>query len=108
MYGSKKMCAVCLVVYILIIVGALNWGLVGAGWLFGGGADWNVVHKLLGKWMQVEAVVYLLVGLAGLYKLFLYGKCCGKHACGNCGSGDCKGCCSCGNPNCNGNCQPKP
>jgi uncharacterized membrane protein YuzA (DUF378 family) len=62
--------------YILVVVGALNWGLVGLGWL-AGGADWNVVHMLLGSWMKVEAVVYVLVGLAGVYKLAMCGKCCG-------------------------------
>lgn len=61
--------------YILVVVGALNWGLVGLGWLVGGGSDWNVVHMLLGAWMQVEAIVYVLVGLAGVYKLVMCGKC---------------------------------
>lgn len=54
---------------ILVIVGALNWGLVGLGWLMGG-ADWNVVHMLLGSWQTVEAVVYILVGLSGLWLLW--------------------------------------
>ncbi len=61
---------------ILVIVGALNWGLVGLGWL-AGGADWNVVHMLLGKWMSVEAVVYVLVGLGGIYQLVMCAK--GEH-----------------------------
>lgn len=65
----------------LVTVGALNWGLVGLGWL-AGGSDWNVVHMLLGQWMKVEAVVYVLVGLAGVYKLAMCSKCCG----GNCGT----------------------
>lgn len=50
----------------LAVIGAVNWGLVGAGWL-AGNADWNVVHMLLGAWPQVEAVVYVLVGLSGLW-----------------------------------------
>jgi uncharacterized protein len=52
----------------LVLVGAVNWGLVGLGWLMGG-ADWNVVHMILGKWMTLEAVVYVLVGLSGIYML---------------------------------------
>ena len=86
---------------VLVIVGALNWGLVGLGMLMGKGADWNVVHMLLGQWMTVEAVVYLLVGLAGLYKMVMCGKCCSKGSC--CGGS----CCACGNPNCNGSCGMK-
>ncbi len=60
---------------ILVTIGALNWGLVGLGWLVGG-ADWNVVHILLGAWMKVEAVVYVLVGLAGVYKLVMCSRNC--------------------------------
>lgn len=54
---------------LLVVVGALNWGLVGLGWLMGG-ADWNVVHMILGSWMSVEAIVYVLVGVAGLWMLW--------------------------------------
>lgn len=50
----------------LLIIGGLNWGLVGLGWLMGG-ADWNVVHMILGTWMNVEALVYVLVGLSALW-----------------------------------------
>ena len=50
----------------LAAIGAVNWGLVGAGWL-AGNADWNVVHMLLGSSAQLEAVVYVLVGLSGLW-----------------------------------------
>jgi uncharacterized membrane protein YuzA (DUF378 family) len=55
---------------VLVVVGAINWGLVGLGWLVGG-SDWNIVHMLLGQWMTVEAVVYLLVGLSGLSMLLM-------------------------------------
>jgi uncharacterized membrane protein YuzA (DUF378 family) len=78
------------IVLALLVIGALNWGLVGLGWLMGG-ADWNVVHLILGKWMKIEAIVYVLVGLAGVYKLVMLGKCGGC-----CKSNDCckdGGCC---------------
>jgi uncharacterized protein len=47
------------IAFILVIVGAINWGLVGAG-------EWNVVNMLLGKWAIVERIVYILVGLSGI------------------------------------------
>jgi uncharacterized membrane protein YuzA (DUF378 family) len=75
-------CSLGAVACILVTVGALNWGLVGLGWL-AGGADWNVVHMILGQWMKVEAVVYVLVGLAGVYKLAMCSKCKGTN--GSCG-----------------------
>jgi uncharacterized membrane protein YuzA (DUF378 family) len=58
---------------VLLIIGALNWGLVGLGWLVGN-ADWNVVNMLLGQWMQVEAIVYVLVGLSGVMALLNWKK----------------------------------
>jgi uncharacterized membrane protein YuzA (DUF378 family) len=52
----------------LVTVGAANWGLVGLGSLVN--ANWNVVNLLLGGFPTVEALVYVLVGLAGLYELY--------------------------------------
>ena len=56
-----------LVVWLLVVVGALNWGLVGLGGF--AGADWNVVGMLLGAWPQVEWLVYVLVGASGAWML---------------------------------------
>jgi uncharacterized membrane protein YuzA (DUF378 family) len=53
---------------ILLIIGGLNWGLVGVGMLMG--SDWNVVGMLLGSWPMVLAVVYILVGIAAIMKIF--------------------------------------
>lgn len=53
-----------MVAWVLLLVGGINWGLVGAGMLAGG--NWNVVNMLLGSMPTVEAVVYLLVGLSAL------------------------------------------
>ena len=59
---------------ILVIVGALNWLLVGLGMFFNG--EWNVVHMIFGSLEWLEAVVYILVGIAGVGMLF--GGCKGK------------------------------
>lgn len=47
---------------ILIIVGALNWGLVGL-------LDLNVVNVVLGSIAGLEKIVYILVGLSGVLAL---------------------------------------
>ena len=60
--------ALSMVGWILVMVGALNWGLVGLGALVSG-ADWNVVHMIVGSWPVVEAIVYVLVGLAAVWQL---------------------------------------
>ncbi len=67
---SPGMCKAC---YWLVMIGALNWGLVGLGDFLG--SDLNVVHMLLGSMPTVESVVYVLVGLAAVMKLLKGGKC---------------------------------
>lgn len=52
----------------LVIAGAVNWGLVGLGQFFD--ANWNVVNLLLGSFPAVESLVYVVVGLAGLYEMY--------------------------------------
>ncbi|MDE2071411.1 MAG: DUF378 domain-containing protein [Patescibacteria group bacterium] len=63
-----------IIAWILIIVGGLNWGLVGLGGF--AGADWNVVHMILGAWPQVEWVVYVLVGLSAVWEIVMHRKTC--------------------------------
>jgi len=64
------------VTFVLTVVGALNWGLVGLGWLVGNGADWNLVHMLLGSNMQLEGIVYVLVGLSAAWLVVGHKKDC--------------------------------
>lgn len=45
---------------VLIIVGGLNWGLVGA-------FNFNLVDTLFGEGSLLSRVVYILVGLSALY-----------------------------------------
>ncbi len=59
------------IAFILVVIGGLNWGLVGA-------FDYNLVALIGGV---VERVVYILVGLSALYLVFTH-----KSACKNCSS----------------------
>lgn len=52
------------VALVLVVVGAVNWGLVGA-------LGTNLVSSLLGDGSLFEKVVYLLVGASGLYVAYL-------------------------------------
>lgn len=47
---------------ILLIVGGLNWGLVGA-------FDFNLVSALFGEMSALSRIVYVLVGLAAIYQI---------------------------------------
>lgn len=51
------------VALVLVVVGGLNWGLVGA-------LQYNLVASLLGAGSWPARVVYLAVGLASLYVLY--------------------------------------
>lgn len=62
-------CVVCKLVCLLVIVGAINWGLVGI-W------NYDLVARLLGNAPTVARVVYILIGLAGILKLISCFKAC--------------------------------
>ncbi|PIS07735.1 DUF378 domain-containing protein [Candidatus Berkelbacteria bacterium CG10_big_fil_rev_8_21_14_0_10_43_13] len=51
------------VAWVLVIIGALNWGLVGF-------FDWDLVAKIFGDMTTLSRIVYDLVGLSALYLLF--------------------------------------
>ena len=51
----------------LVIIGAVNWGLIGIFKL-------DLVNMLFGNMSWLSRLIYILVGLAGLYVLSLYGR----------------------------------
>lgn len=53
---------------ILVIVGALNWGLIGIGLFIK--KNLNIVNLILGSIPILENLVYILIGLAGLYTIY--------------------------------------
>ena len=53
-----------LIAKILVIIGALNWGLVGIGYFVG--SNLNVVNMILGSMPSIESIVYILVGISGV------------------------------------------
>ncbi len=57
-----KMNALDWVAWILVVVGGLNWGLVGA-------LNFNVVDALFGTGSTISMVVYILVGLGALWMI---------------------------------------
>ena len=48
--------------YILVIIGALNWGLVGF-------FDIDLVESIFGDMSVISRIVYSLVGLSGIFML---------------------------------------
>lgn len=54
--------ALNIITLILVIVGGINWGLVGA-------FDFNLVAALFGEDSTLSRIVYVLVGLSALWQL---------------------------------------
>lgn len=52
---------------ILMIIGAINWGLIG---LF----EFNLVDAIFGDMSLISRIIYALVGLAGLYGITFIGR----------------------------------
>jgi uncharacterized membrane protein YuzA (DUF378 family) len=60
---KMKMSTVDWIAWVLVVLGAVNWGLVGA-------ANLNLVETVVGSGSLAQ-VVYILVGLGGLYMLWM-------------------------------------
>jgi uncharacterized membrane protein YuzA (DUF378 family) len=62
--GLHSLNAVDWIAMVLLIIGGVNWGLVGL-------MNLDVVAAVLGEMTTAARVVYLLVGLAGLYSIYM-------------------------------------
>lgn len=52
---------------ILVIIGAVNWGLIGF-------LGFDLVKTLFGDMSMISRIVYAIVGIAGLYSLSFFGR----------------------------------
>ena len=64
---SSRMNALDWISLVLMVIGGLNWGLVGA-------IDLDLVAALLGPGSMPSRIVYMLVGLAALYGVILMAR----------------------------------
>lgn len=55
------------VAFVLLVIGGLNWGLVG---IF----NFDLVATIFGVMSVVARIVYILVGLSAIYMLIISGK----------------------------------
>lgn len=58
----KKMSTLGWIAFVLVIIGALNWGLVGF-------FEYDLVKAIFGDMTTISRIVYSLVGLSALYML---------------------------------------
>ncbi len=73
LFSMMKHKPMCLLVNLLVFIGAVNWGLVGLGGFLK--SNLNVVNLILGSWPTVEWIVYILVGIAGLMSGYMMLTC---------------------------------
>lgn len=48
---------------VLLVIGGLNWGLVGV-------FDWNLVDAIFGMGSVLAKIIYILVGIAALWGIY--------------------------------------
>lgn len=65
---KKCGCVMAKIAKVLVIIGGLNWGLVGVGMFMN--ANWNLVYIIFGSIPKLEAIIYILVGIAAITKIF--------------------------------------
>jgi uncharacterized membrane protein YuzA (DUF378 family) len=70
--SKKRMTAAEWIPMLLLIIGGLNWGLVG---LF----NFDLVATLFGEGSALSRVVYVAVGLSALYSLYMSARLSSKH-----------------------------
>jgi uncharacterized membrane protein YuzA (DUF378 family) len=86
--GSKKCCGAFWysLANILLIIGGINWGLIGLGMFLN--IDLNLVNIVFGSLPAIEAIVYILVGISAIVKMFdcrcKKEMCCNEEGCKTC------------------------
>lgn len=66
-HGAKRMGALDWIAMTLLIIGGLNWGLMG---LF----NFDLVASIFGQMSAISRVIYTLVGLSALYSIYTASK----------------------------------
>jgi len=64
---SKNVHVIDLITTIVLVIGGINWGLVG---LF----DWNFISSVFGFTSVLTRTLYSLVGIAAVYKILTWVK----------------------------------
>ena len=65
--GGNKMKTLDYIALILVIIGAINWGLIGF-------FSFDLVRAIFGDMTLVSRIIYALVGISGLYSLSFFGR----------------------------------
>jgi len=61
--GEKMRSVISWIALVLVVIGGLNWGLVGV-------FNWNLVDAIFGMGSVIARIVYILVGVAALWGIY--------------------------------------
>ena len=64
---AKTTSAISLIAFILLVIGGINWGLIGV-------FKFNPIAVLFYSIPIVERIIYILVGISALYLIYKRGK----------------------------------
>lgn len=65
--GGNQLKTVDYIALCLVIIGAINWGLIGF-------LGFDLVRVIFGDMTWISRVIYAIVGIAGLYALSYFGR----------------------------------
>jgi len=65
--GGNQLKTVDYIALCLVIIGAINWGLIGF-------LGFDLVRVIFGDMTWISRIIYALVGIAGLYALSYFGR----------------------------------
>lgn len=65
--GGIKLKTADYIALVLVVIGAINWGLIGF-------FRFDLVAALFGEMTVLSRIIYSLVGIAGLYALSYFGR----------------------------------
>jgi len=60
---KKFMQSVDVVTFLLLVIGGINWGLIGF-------FEYNLVAAIFGEFTVLTRIIYALVGISALYEIF--------------------------------------
>lgn len=73
---SHHMGGVGITAMVLVILGAINLGLTG---IF----EYNLIQSILGNQATLVRIVFALIGIAGIWLIFMMCSCCKSNSCSN-------------------------
>lgn len=62
------------IAFILVLIGSINWGLIGVSVFLRPFKNLNLVNLIFGNYPIIEFLIYILVGISGLYLIAKHRK----------------------------------